>query len=301
MFWFKNAIIYRLTKALDFSNLEHALQECKFVECSANEASKFGWTNPLATSEQLFFNGNGYILLVAQKEEKILPTSVIQKETDSRISALEEKEQRKLKKTEKQIIKDDVVATLLPRAFSKYQHMALLIDVARQLIYVDTASAKRAEDVLALLRKSLGSLPAVPVSFVCNPAETMTSWIGGRMPDWLMLQEECKLRSIYADGQVIFKHQDLESEEVYGLLRAKNVVTKLALDWEDHISFALSETGSLSKIKFADVIREKNDDILKEDVAQRFDADFFLMTSELGQLFDNLTTEFCGLKQSDEE
>lgn len=43
-------------------------------------------------------------------------------------------------------------------------------------------------------------------------------------------------------------------------------------------------------------LREKNDDILKEDYAQRFDADFVLMTGVLTQLTANLLEEFGGEK-----
>ncbi|HHF1947713.1 TPA: recombination-associated protein RdgC [Haemophilus influenzae] len=41
---------------------------------------------------------------------------------------------------------------------------------------------------------------------------------------------------------------------------------------------------------------EKNDDILKEDFAQRFDADFVLMTGILAKLTENLLDEFGGEK-----
>ena len=44
---------------------------------------------------------------------------------------------------------------LLPRAFSKNQHTALWIDTENNLIHIDAALSKRAEDALALLRKSL--------------------------------------------------------------------------------------------------------------------------------------------------
>ena len=53
---------------------------------------------------------------------------------------------------------------------------------------------------------------------------------------------------------------------------------------------------TLKRLKFADQIREQNEDILKEDVAQRFDADFILMTGILAKLIDNLLDEFGGEK-----
>lgn len=83
---------------------------------------------------------------------------MVKRELDERIESLEQKENRKLKKTEKQTLKDDVVMNLLPRAFSKNQQTAVWIDTENNLVHVDAASSKRAEDALALLRKSLGSL-----------------------------------------------------------------------------------------------------------------------------------------------
>ncbi|OBX01747.1 recombinase RdgC, partial [Gallibacterium genomosp. 1] len=52
------------------------------------------------------------------------------------------------------------------------------------------------------------------------------------------------------------------------------------------------------RLKFADEIKEKNDDIAKEDIAQRFDADFLLMTATLSELTKRLLNEFGGEKES---
>lgn len=210
MFWFKNAMIYRLTKAMDFSNLSSQIEACKFTPCGSNDASKFGWIAPLCTSEQLCFEANGQILLVAQREVKNLPNYVVAKELERRASELEKKEERKLKKIEKQAIKDDVIAMLLPRAFTRSTYTALWIDTQNQLIYMDAASAKRAEDVLALLRKSLGSLPIVPLAFANDPTIVMTNWLN-KAPEWLTLLEEAQLEGTLEHSVVKFKEQDLES------------------------------------------------------------------------------------------
>ena len=298
MFWFKNAMIYRLTKSLDWSEktLSDALENNQYHSCNQSEMSKFGWSTPLKGSELLYFTVGKQILLLAQKEEKILPAHVIKRELDARVEKLEQAENRKLKKVEKQTLKDNVVATLLPRSFSKYQQTALWIDAENNLIYVDAASAKRAEEALALLRKSLGSLPVVPLTFANEPSLVMQEWVAKEsIPQWLVSLEEAELRDAN-NGVIRCKQQALDSDEILSLVNSK-YVTKLALEWEEHLSFVLNEDCSLKRLKFADQIREKNDDILKEDYAQRFDADFVLMTGILSKLTENLLHDFGGEKE----
>ena len=300
MFWFKNAMIYRLTKTLEWNldDFQAALEKCEFHPCAQGELSKFGWKNPLKESEQFFFHTEQQFLVVAQKEEKILPAQVIKKELDNRVAELEEKEQRKLKKTEKQALKDDVIAVLLPRAFSKIQQTAIWIDTEKQLVIVDTSSAKRAEDALALLRKTLGSLPVVPLSFAQEPREVMTNWlINDETPQWLTVLEDAELKSSRDEAVIRCKKQDLNADEVLSLLESGKFVTKLALDWEAHLSFVLNEDCTLSRLKFADELREKNDDFDKEAVEQRFEADMILMTGTLSQLIDHLLDDFGGEKE----
>ena len=299
MHWFKNVMIYRLTKSLDWTSqkLQTALEQEIFHPCGQSDMSKFGWTNPLRGSELLHFSVGKQILLLARKEEKILPSHVVKRELDERVNLLEEKENRKLKKTEKQALKDDVIAMLLPRAFSKTQQTAIWIDSETNLIYVDAASSKRAEDTLALLRKSLGSLPVVPLTFANEPTTVMTDWIAqDNLPEYLTALEEAELKAP-DDAVIRCKNHPLDSEEILSHLQKGKLVTKLALDWDEHLSFVLNDGGSLKRLKFADQIREKNDDILKEDYAQRFDADFVLMTGELAKLTENLIDDFGGEKE----
>ena len=105
--WFKNLMSYRLTKPLDWdlNELQRQLSDCEFHPCGSQDQSKFGWANPLKGSELLHFSVGKHILLVAKKEEKILPANVVKRELDERIESLEQKENRKLKKTEKQTLK----------------------------------------------------------------------------------------------------------------------------------------------------------------------------------------------------
>ena len=298
--WFKNLMSYRLTKSLewDLTQLQTQLETCRFQPCGVQDQSKFGWSAPLRGSDLLYFSVGKQILLMAQKEEKMLPANVVKRELAHRIESLEEKENRKLKKNEKQTLKDDVVMNLLPRAFSKNQYTALWIDTESGLLHLDAASAKRAEDVLALLRKSLGSLPVVPLAFANEPSTILTDWITqDNLPHWLIALEEAELRGCQEDSVIRCKKQPLENEDILALLQeGKKVVSKLALEWEDTLTFVFNEDGSLKRLKFADNVREKNEDISKEDFAQRFDADFVLMTGILAKLTENLLEAFGGEK-----
>lgn len=299
MQWFKNLMGYRFSRDLSLhaEELEKQLAPLSFLPCGSQDMTKSGWISPSgAQGGPLVHAANGQIVICALKEEKILPAPVIKQALEAKIARLEADQARKLKKTEKDSLKDEVLHSLLPRAFSRFSQIMLWIDTINGLILIDCASAKKAEDTLALLRKSLGSLPVAPLTME-NPIElTLTEWVrSGGVAQGFQLLDEAELKSTLEDGGVIrAKKQDLVSREIAAHIEAGKRVTKLALDWRQRIQFVLCDDGSIKRLKFADELREQNDDIEREDFAQRFDADFTLMTGELAALMQNLIAGLGG-------
>ncbi|MEX2940116.1 recombination-associated protein RdgC [Serratia fonticola] len=298
MLWFKNLMVYRLSRdvALTADEMEKQLSAFAFTPCGSQDMAKTGWVSPMGShSDALTHAVNDQIMICARKEEKILPSPVLKQELQAKIEKLEGEQHRKLKKTEKDSLKDEVLHSLLPRAFSRFNQTYMWIDTVNDLIMVDAASAKRAEDMLALLRKSLGSLPVVPLTMESPIELTLTEWVrSGELPAGFIIQDEAELKAILEEGGVIrCKKQNLISDEIAVHIEAGKLVTKLAVDWQERIQLVLADDGSLKRLKFADTLRDQNDDIDREDFAQRFDADFILMTSELAALISN-TIEALG-------
>ena len=63
-------------------------------------------------------------------------------------------------------------------------------------------------------------------------------------------------------------------------IEAGKVATTVAINWQDRATFRLNDDMSIKALTFCDDLYDQNDDIDREDVAQRFDADFILFTSE---------------------
>jgi recombination associated protein RdgC len=301
--WFKNLYFFAFTRPFEWSeqDLEKHLAEHLFTPCGSTEMAHFGWVNALGKQGSSIVHGvNNNFLLCARKEEKILPGPVIKDQLEAKIAQLEVEQSRSATKKEKEQFKEDIIFELLPRAFSRVTDTHAYISPTDNIIVINTSSQGKAEDFLALLRKVLGTLPVTSLSPEIAPDETMTDWlIEKNIGEKFQLGMEAEFNALGDDGAVVrVKNQDLASDEIKSHLDADKYVVKLALEWDETLSFILCDDLAIKRVKFFDVIHEQNDDIDKDDVIARLDADFALMAGELNRFIGDLLAEFS-LKATD--
>ncbi len=297
--WFKNLQLFRLTKPLALSpeKLHEKLEDGVFRHCGSLEMSTFGWVPPLGrTGTQLVHATNGYLMVCAAKEEKILPGSVVRAMVNEKIAAIEEQQARKVRKKEKIAIREEVLHDLLPKALTKTNCMFAYTALRDGWIVVDAASRKRAEELVSLLRKSLGSLEAVPPRVNDDPVGVMTGWLAdGHCGGNFVLGDESELRDPGKEGAIIrCKRQDLSADEIRRHLEAGKRVVKVALNWNERLGFVLTDDLGIKRLRFEDIVQEQAADTGAEDDAARFDADFTVMTLELKGLISDLNKAFGG-------
>ena len=297
--WFKNLSLFRLTETFTLTpeELEQKLEALSFRPCGLHEEFTFGWTPPLGqTAQQLVHHTNGYMMLCLKKEERVLPSAVVNELVQEKISEKEEQQGRKLSKKERTEVKDELIFDLLPKAFTFSRKIYAYIDPKGGWVCVDAASAKSAEDLLSLLRKSLGSLPAVPLNTLEKPSKTMTQWLlNNKAPDDITIEDECELRSPEEAGGIIrCKRHDLALPEIKNHLDTGKEVIKLAVSWADRISFIIDENLSVKRLRFLELIQDQIADIETDDEAAQFDVDFSIMSAELANFLPRLIELFGG-------
>ncbi|MGR9045568.1 MAG: recombination-associated protein RdgC [Gammaproteobacteria bacterium] len=297
--WFKNLSLYRFTD--DFTaapdELEQKLRQMPFRPCGKQEESSFGWTSPLGrNSDHLVHAANGYFMLCAKKEEKVLPSAVINEMVQDKILDTEDREGRKLSKKERTAIKEEICFELLPKAFSFSRRTYAYIDPQNGWLIVDSSSANKAEDVLSNLRKCLGSLPVVPPVTAEKPVAVMTHWLlTQNTPGDVTIEDECELRAPEQEGGIIrCKRHDLTLPEIKNHLDTGKQVIKLAVNWADRISFIVDESLSIKRLRFLDLIQDQVADIETNDEAEQFDVDFSIMSMELANFLPRLMELFGG-------
>ena len=161
---------------------------------------------------------------------------------------------------------------------------------------VDAASAKRAEELLSLLRQSIGSLPARLPQTRQSPGVVMTEWLSGDRPSGSFEPlDECELRDPQDEGGVVrCRHQELFSDEIGGHLEAGKQVARLAVRWDERINCVITNDLAIKRLRFEDVVNDELEHLDSGDQLALFDARFALMTLELARLLPALLEAFGG-------
>ena len=297
--WFKNIRAYRLTSPFTITpeQLAEQLAQRAFTPCAKSQALALGWVPPLGGEDgELVHAAAGRMLVKLKREEKLLPSTVVRELLEEKVAEIEAGQARKVYRKERLNLKDEIIQDCLPRAFTRSTSVFAYIDTRANWVFVDAASANRAEELLNLLRECIGSFPVLLPQVNSAPVAVMTGWLLHRnLPQDFELGDECELREPGEEGGVVrCRGVDLLSEEVETHLHAGKQVARLSLGWDERLQLVLAEDLCLRRLKFADELMKENEDIAEGDEAARMDADFALMADAIGTLQERILTLFGG-------
>ena len=290
---FKNLMVYRLMTpwAMSQAKLEEALQSAHFVECGASQEKSVGWVEPRGEAHGACVEVvAGQWILKWMMEVKSVPGSVVKRKVQEQVARIEEDTGRKPGKKEIRSLSDDVRQSLLPMAFTKQSSVTVWIDLQAQRLVVDAASAAKADEVLTSLIKAVDGLALALVDTQTAPATAMAHWLGTQeAPQGFSVDRECELRAADESKAVVrYTSHALDTEEVSQHIANGKVPTRLALTWNDRVSFVLTDALQLKKVAFLDVVADESPASAADRDQDHFDADVATATGELRRLLPAL-------------
>ena len=288
-------IVYRIAPQwqMGLEALEAALQKATFDACGATQERAVGFVPPRGEAHgPLAESVGGQWVLRFMVEAKVLPGSVLARKVQDKVDQIERETGRKPGKKEKRDLKDEAKLDLLPMAFTKMGSMWVWIDPQARTLVLDTGSQARADEVVSQLVELLPAGFAVALLHTqTSPQTAMAHWLKEQDPPaGFTVDRECELKSPDETKAVVrYARHPLDIEEVQQHIQAGKLPTRLALTWDDRVSFVLTEGLQLKKIAFLDTVFEGQ----AQDEGG-FDTDVAIATGELSKLLPDLIEALDG-------
>jgi len=298
--WFKNLQLYRLPTpwAMDLAALDAQLGRVPFSRCPSNQPMSRGWVSPRKDGALVYSLGGQWLIALAV-EQRLLPSSVVNEETKERAEQLTEQQGYAPGRKQMKELKERIIEELMPRAFTRKRTTFCWIDPVNGWFVVDAGSPAKAEEVIEQLRSCLDDFPLQLLHTQLSPQSAMADWLaGGEAPAGFTVDRDCELKSVAEEKAAVrYVRHPLEGDEIGEQIKAHLVAgklpTRLALTWDQRISFVLTEKLEIKRLAFLDLLKEEAEKNA-EHADEQFDADFALMTGELSRFLPQLIAALGG-------
>ena len=294
---FKNIIVYRIDPlwSKTTAQVEAGLSQMRFRDCGATQEKSVGWSEPRGEKHGMLVESvGGQLIMRLTMESKVLPSSVVKRRAEEKIEQIEESTGRKVSRMEKKDIREETLLDLLPKAFTRISNTVVWIDPTERLLVIDASGQTKADEVVAVLLRSLDSLVITPVQTNVAPDTQMAAWLmSHEAPGRFDVDRECELKAT-DDSQAVVRYSKhtLNNEEVRKHLQNNKMPTRLGLTWNGRVSFVLNDEAQIKKIKFLDGVFDASDNAAPDE--DRFDADVAIVTGELGKLIPEMIDALGG-------
>lgn len=280
----KNLFIYPLPNGwtLSANALSELLAKSPFRHTEGTEIASSGWVPPRENSAFAHEVG-GQILLCLKMEKRSVPGSIVKSVSAERFKALEAQQGSKPSSKQKKEIKENVKQDLLPRAFPKEVSTFVWIDPSNSLLFIDTGSQSKADEVVVKLINDIGGAVKIDrLSTANEPSRAMSSWLAANeAPAGFSIDDQCELSS-EESGKVRYSNHSLEAAEIRQHIVGGKTPNNLAMTFENRLSFVLTashQSFNLRKLSLLDVVFDNA--CPPEGKDEQFDADFALKAGEI--------------------
>ena len=241
---------------------------------------------------------NGNVLIALRTEERIMPSSAINREVAERAEKMAAEQGYKPGRKQLKELKERVIEELMPRTLTKQSTTFAWIDLNNNTLAIDASTEGKAEAVIEHLRNCLDEFPIKPLHTNVSPQSAMADWLAsGEAPHGFTIDRDCELKSVGEEKATVryVRHPlgDEVHDEIKSHLAAGKLPTKLALTWDDRVSFVLTDALHIKRIAFLDIVKEQAEQDA-EIMDEQFDADFALMTSELSRAITHVIDALGG-------
>ncbi len=279
--WPKNATILGLNPKFKFDPA--LLNEHPFAPIGEYAAQSCGWS---AVHEgQRHFSVGKQVLLQFTLQRKSVPAGAVKDKLAERVAELEAVQGFAPGKKQRKTLKEQVIDELLPRAFASKTVVKVWLDGEKHRLVIDSCSRPVIDMVQRLLYQTYDDISLQDVTW--PRAAMLTSWLG-EPPAEFTNDDEVTMQWPGEHGKTVkYAAADLYSDDVQANLGLGAQVQQLAMTYDSRVSFIMTDNLQIRRIKALDILTSGE---TPKD-ADAFEADFMLMTLEIGRLITALTEE----------
>lgn len=287
--WFKSIRLYRFTDYEQTANitleaLNNLLSRKPFTPCTAMQQRSFGFVRP-RDSDGYAVNVAGRLLVQACIESKIIPAKAVNLQLQKKIAEVKANEDRAVGRKERQQMKEDIIAAILPTALTEQSVVNAWFDTERGWLAIGARSKTLADEFTAHLREAIGTLPVVPVANDTNCSVNLTWWLMGpaeAKPNF-ELQSPVRL-AMKLDKSVRSDHRNLMIEDpiIQSGLNDGMQLMRVGINQNGSMQAVIDDDLVLSSIKYGEKLIEQSQE------SDDWKADAVLSMSAITECYESI-------------
>jgi len=282
----KSVQVYNIEESWSFdrNTLEEALEHHSSKPLGRMDMKNIGWDS-FDNGEQVITSGHNVLIRLIERK-KVVPPAAVKEAMKKEIAKFEAYTGMPPKAKEKRNMKESVLMQILPKALEVSKHIHVVLNTDKKRLYIEASSTKAADDIAALIIKTLG-INITPIDS-SDMVALMTNWmLRGESEDGsLKIGDSCGLEAVdEKKSKVKFSKVDLNAEECKEHVNLGYRVMEIEMYIDGCVNFTVNKDFVIKKISFDNMFAEEID---YDDEISNYMASMEVFVDSMGKIQDSI-------------